>query len=101
MFSRYYVKNPDADTRSLHVLPILTGTHEKHCWEEKNCIQDDCPAFKRENEQCWLVSNTLCGNALVESYGDKLSYCMTCDVFPVLGVLIVGAPAATVLATRR
>jgi PAS domain S-box-containing protein len=76
--------------RSLYVIPILSGTRNKKCREEKNCIHTDCPAYQREDEQCWLVTGTFCGNALIESYPDKLAYCMTCDVFPVLGVLVVG-----------
>lgn len=100
LFSRYYLKNPECDTRSLHVLPIVSGSHEKKCWKEKNCIQQACPAYEEENEQCWLVSNTLCGNALVGSYGNKISYCMTCDVFPVFGVLIVGASESKAFSRR-
>ncbi len=80
-----------SETRGLYVIPILNGTRNKMCWREKNCIRADCPAYKREDELCWLVDNTLCGNALIESYHNKLAYCMTCEVFPVLGVLVVGA----------
>lgn len=79
------------ETRVLYVVPILNGTRNKMCWSEKNCIRTDCPAYKREDEQCWLVANTRCGTDLIESYHNKLAYCMTCDVFPVLGVLVVGA----------
>jgi signal transduction histidine kinase len=76
---------------ALHVIPILTGTHSKMCWQERNCIRTDCPAYKVDDKKCWLVENTLCGNALVESYNDKFAYCMTCEVFPVLGILLVAA----------
>ncbi|HSQ78101.1 MAG TPA: HAMP domain-containing protein, partial [Nitrospirota bacterium] len=80
-----------SETRSLYVVPILNGTRNKRCWREKSCIRTDCPAYKREDELCWLVDNTYCGNELIESYHNKLAYCMTCDVFPVLGVLVVEA----------
>ncbi len=80
-----------AETCSLHIIPILTGTRNKLCWQVKNCISSECPAYKVENMPCWLVKNTRCGNALIESYGDKLAYCMSCEVFPVLGVLVVAA----------
>ncbi len=79
------------DLRALHVIPILSGTRNKMCWQVRSCVQTNCPAYKREDKSCWLVENTLCGNALVESYGDKLAYCMSCEVFPVLGVLVVAA----------
>ena len=80
-----------SETHSLYVIPILSGTRNKMCWRVKHCIRVDCPAYKREDELCWLVDNTLCGNNMVESYHDKLTYCLTCEVFPVLGVLLVGA----------
>ncbi|HUJ17370.1 MAG TPA: GAF domain-containing protein [Nitrospirota bacterium] len=75
----------------LLMVPIRTGGQDKFCWEANNCIRADCPAYKREDESCWLVPDTSCGNDLIESYGDKLAYCMTCSVFPVLGVLVVAA----------
>lgn len=92
VFSRYLAPEQGSPTPGLHVVPILTGTHEKQCWREKNCIRSDCPAYKRESEKCWLLSGTFCGNTLIDSYGDKLSYCMNCEVFPVLGVLIAAVP---------
>jgi signal transduction histidine kinase len=82
-------RNADQQSGGLFVMPILKGTRNKKCWQEKNCIRTECPAHNREEVRCWLSENTLCGNTLIESYPDKLSYCMTCDVFPVLGVLIV------------
>jgi nitrogen fixation/metabolism regulation signal transduction histidine kinase len=74
---------------SLAVMPIRTNVQHRRCWEMKSCVRADCPAFQRAEEPCWLLSGTCCGNSLMESYGDKLAYCMTCEVFPVLGVLIV------------
>jgi signal transduction histidine kinase len=89
-FSRFQTAAA-SEKQSLYVIPILSGTRNKMCWSVKHCIRIDCPAYKREDELCWLVDNTLCGNNMVESYHDKLTYCMTCEVFPVLGVLLVGA----------
>lgn len=91
VFNRY--QSGDSANVGLHVIPILTGTREKQCWQAKNCVRRDCPAYGREDMKCWLRENTLCGNDLIESYGDKLGYCMACDVFPVLGILIVAVPA--------
>ncbi len=74
---------------SLYVIPILSRARNKKCWELTSCIKTDCPAHNEDGEFCWLVEHTLCGNPLVESCGDKLTYCMTCKVFPVVGVLVV------------
>ena len=83
-----YLKN-SAEPLSLAVVPLRTNVHHRRCWEIKSCVRNDCPAFQREEEPCWLLPGTCCGNSLMESYGDKLAYCMTCEVFPILGVLIV------------
>ncbi len=91
-FSRYRLQAADNRPLSLYVVPILAGTHDKQCWQTMNCIKTDCPAYQREDEKCWLVAGTRCGNILTESFGDKLGYCMSCTVFPVLGVLIVSVP---------
>ncbi len=74
---------------SLYVIPILSRRHSKKCWQIKSCIKTDCPAYRSGSDSCWLVKDTLCGNILAESFGDKLTYCMTCQVFPVVGVLLV------------
>jgi signal transduction histidine kinase/HAMP domain-containing protein len=99
VFSRYQAPGGSL-SRGLYVVPILAGTHEKLCWQEKNCIKTDCPGYKREGERCWLLQGTLCGNALIDSYGDKLSYCMNCGVFPVLGMLIVAIPPGALYRRR-
>ncbi len=88
LFHRYTI--PGAPL-SLAVVPIRTSIQHRRCWEIKSCAHTECPAFQREEEPCWLLHGTSCGSSLMESYGDKFSYCMTCEVFPVLGVLVVGA----------
>jgi signal transduction histidine kinase len=80
------------ETLSLYLVPILSGTRDRQCWQAKNCIRTDCPAYRQEARKCWLLENTFCGSELIESYGDKLVYCMTCKVFPVLGVLVAALP---------
>jgi signal transduction histidine kinase len=76
---------------SLYVIPILNRTDDKRCSETTSCVRTECPAYDGTAGFCWLVHNTLCGNPLMESYGNKLAYCMTCEVFPVIGVLVVAA----------
>lgn len=81
-----------SESRSLHVVPLLSGTNEKPCWKEKSCTRTDCPAYNQEDKRCWTFRNTLCSDTPIESCGGKLAYCMTCDVFPVLGSLVVACP---------
>ena len=87
---RGYVRNIDSPL-SLAVVPIRTAIQHRRCWEIKSCAHNECPAYQREEVACWLLPGTCCGSTFMESYGDKLAYCMTCEVFPVLGVLIVAA----------
>ena len=75
--------------RTFFALPLLNRSHTKQCWQITNCIKTTCPAHQEHATACWLMENTLCGNPLIESYGNKLAYCMICPVFPVLGVLVV------------
>ena len=91
VFSRCCRQGGVPELKGLLVVPIRSGTQDRLCREAKSCTRTDCPAYQNEEEKCWLVQNTLCGDPLMESYGDKLAYCMSCEVFPVLGVLIVAA----------
>jgi len=81
----------EAGPTALIVIPLLNRTHTKQCRQITSCIKADCPAYHDTTTSCWLISDTLCGNPLIESFGNKLAYCMTCQVFPVIGVLIVAA----------
>jgi PAS domain S-box-containing protein len=74
---------------AFYVIPLLNRTHTKACWQITSCIKKDCPAYHSPDTPCWLVKNTLCGNPLMECFENKLSYCVTCPVFPVVGVLVV------------
>jgi len=73
---------------ALAVIPILRHI-PRMCWQARSCIKTDCPAYEEREHPCWQMPDTLCQNELMASYHDKLSYCMTCEVFPVVGVLIV------------
>ncbi len=79
------------DPHEFYFIPLLNRKHNNKCWQVTSCIKTDCPAYADEKAHCWLVDNTLCGNPIRESYGSKLAYCMTCQMFPVIGVLIVAA----------
>lgn len=77
--------------RDLYCVPLLNRTNSRRCWQIMSCIKSDCPAYNKQDLSCWLEDNTLCGNPIMETYGNKLAYCMSCPVFPVIGVLVVVA----------
>jgi signal transduction histidine kinase len=31
-----------------------------HCWEVKNCVYEDCPAYNSDNLRCWHVGYAFC-----------------------------------------
>jgi signal transduction histidine kinase/HAMP domain-containing protein len=76
----------------IYLIPLLNRALTKTCWQLTSCTRTDCPAYQEQSTPCWLMDDTRCGNPLVESYGDKFAYCMTCPVFPVAGVLMVASP---------
>jgi len=80
----------DGETVALSIVPILRHI-PRMCWQTRSCIKADCPAYEEPDIACWLIPDTLCQNVLMESFHDKLVYCMTCEVFPVVGVLVVAA----------
>ena len=82
-------ENHGGAPRTIVVIPLLNRTNTRRCWQITSCIKNDCPAHQEQDKPCWLMDNTLCGNPLIESYGNKLAYCMTCKVFPVMGALLV------------
>lgn len=49
------------------------------CWEYHNCRDRDCPAYGKEDQHCWLISNIhKCPNYIAE---EKLINCIKCKVF--------------------
>ncbi len=85
---------------TLAFLPLLSHNY-RQCWVTNSCIETKCPAFGKAGEPCWLMPETKCHNDFVASYENKLGYCMTCSVFPVLGILIVGAAPHTMMFRER
>ena len=51
------------------------------CWEYFKCRKPDCPAYKKEDIQCWLTSGTHCRNEIQGKFYDKLEECVKCQVF--------------------
>ena len=59
----------------------------KRCWELLNCpssSRQKCPAYKVEEERCWMIEGTWCKGAQQGDARSKLKNCMTCEAFRVL-----------------
>jgi PAS domain S-box-containing protein len=52
-----------------------------NCWEVFKCEQKDCPAYKKEDVKCWLVSGTHCHEKMHGDFLEKMDMCLECKVF--------------------
>jgi methyl-accepting chemotaxis protein len=59
----------------------------RRCWDLLNCASSSrqkCPAYKVEEERCWMIEGTWCKGAQQGDARSKLKNCMTCEAFKVL-----------------
>ncbi len=77
-----------------------------NCWEYKNCGRQPggskvaelgvCPAAieprvhginhgKNGGRSCWAVTGTLCGGAVQGTFASKLSNCLQCEFYQLVG----------------
>jgi methyl-accepting chemotaxis protein len=56
----------------------------QRCWRVLECNQINCPAYQSQEEKCWLVPNTLCGNGTPSgSIAEKRDKCYQCETFKI------------------
>jgi len=53
----------------------------RKCWEEKNCNERNCPAYKNECGRCWIIAGTMCGDKPQGKFVEKYSSCMECEFY--------------------
>jgi len=51
------------------------------CWEVFKCNEKDCPAYKKRELRCWLLSGTRCRKEIQGKFIDKIEMCLDCRVF--------------------
>jgi len=59
----------------------------ERCWDLLNCPSESrqkCPAYKSEEERCWMIEGTWCKGAQQGDARSKLKNCMTCEAFKVI-----------------
>ena len=66
----------------------IAGDVDLRCWEIKNndktnsklkCSKTSCPAYKNENNRCWIIAGTMC-NGDIKAQGAQNSSCSKCKV---------------------
>ncbi|MBI5102631.1 MAG: HAMP domain-containing protein [Nitrospirae bacterium] len=92
--ARPMVKKPSEigapESYSNTILVPLLSHQRRRCRDVNQCEHLTCPAFNSEEERCWLMESTLCRSPQSVEGRHKIFGCLHCNVFPVLGVLIVG-----------
>lgn len=77
-FLDFFLQDQNIDLAS-----ITPPIHSKpvNCWEEKNCQQNTCPAFKNPLGRCWLTEGALCCGDDNGIFARKFSICKECKVY--------------------
>ena len=50
------------------------------CWKVFTCNEEECPAYKSKNLECWLISDTRCRNEIQGKFLEKMEMCLDCKV---------------------
>jgi diguanylate cyclase (GGDEF)-like protein len=59
----------------------IAGHVEVRCWEEKNCRNTGCPAYKSECGRCWLLVGSLCGCNQENGERPERRNCCDCEIY--------------------
>jgi putative nucleotidyltransferase with HDIG domain/PAS domain S-box-containing protein len=51
------------------------------CWDVFKCNEHDCPAYRKRDLRCWLLSGTHCRKEIQGKFIDKIEMCLDCRVF--------------------
>ena len=51
------------------------------CWEYFDCNENECPAYKSDDQQCWLLSGTYCHEDIQGTWIEKMEACINCKVY--------------------
>jgi PAS domain S-box-containing protein len=73
------------------VVPLRAGKARTPCFQQTGCGNTACPVFGRESgEACWLRPEVDCRHENRFGQEPRRATCLTCSVFPMLGVILVG-----------
>lgn len=51
------------------------------CWEQRQCKEENCPAYRSECRRCWLIAGTMGGEDGQGKLSTKYPTCLNCSVF--------------------
>ena len=90
--SNYEIKALDLmGAKQCMILPV-TAASVQSCGEYFQCNDIECAAFGTADGKCWQISGTHCKGVISGNYVDKLTACLTCDIFTPVGIYILDVP---------
>jgi len=54
---------------------------DSQCWQNLNCSEKNCPAYRNECGRCWLIAGTMCGGEVQGKFAEKYGTCTSCEVY--------------------
>lgn len=54
---------------------------QRNCWEIKNCLRPECPAYGDPHRRCWFLPGTLCPECAEGGFAQKIETCRSCPVY--------------------
>ncbi|MBI4685105.1 MAG: GGDEF domain-containing protein [Nitrospirae bacterium] len=71
----------ETDTKWEEWWSLVVKDIEIRCWEKKNCIKRDCPAYMNTCGRCWLIAGTLCSGEVQGEFALQYKSCTDCNVY--------------------
>jgi PAS domain S-box-containing protein len=73
---------------TMAVVPLVSSRQWLSCREVKKCIRQECGAYLETSGFCWEASSTLCFHEKGFDPSRRKEFCVKCDVFPLLGMVL-------------
>ena len=74
-----------AERQMLFLISLNNPKKTEPCWSIKKCSlkqKKSCPAWEFQvGHLCWFLNGTVCEGEVKISWGEKISFCRTCEVF--------------------
>ncbi|UCF78252.1 MAG: PAS domain S-box protein [Candidatus Eiseniibacteriota bacterium] len=71
------------------IVPLVSSRQWLPCKEVKKCIRQECRAYFAEGTFCWETPSTLCFHEKGFDMSRREEFCLRCDVFPLLGLMVL------------
>lgn len=94
-FEQGWRKIPETIERQLLYLVFMKEMKGKPlvpCWEMRKCPPEkkgECPAWEfNTGHMCWFINGTICQGKAHRDWYEKMKFCMKCEVFTPINLLL-------------